>query len=79
MPTVEKTSGGRYTNRDIPHVGLGDRIEVSDAMADYLCDDLDEFETVVATCQEVKDDGEICGRELPCGYHSDTDNGKESD
>lgn len=23
------------------------------------------------TCQEVKGDGETCGRELPCPYHSD--------
>jgi mRNA-degrading endonuclease toxin of MazEF toxin-antitoxin module len=26
-----------------------------------------------ATCQAVKDDGEVCGRELPCRYHSETD------
>jgi len=23
-----------------------------------------------ATCQEVKTDGEVCGRDLPCRYHS---------
>lgn len=23
------------------------------------------------TCETVKDDGEVCGRELPCPYHSD--------
>ncbi len=23
------------------------------------------------TCQTVKSDGEVCGRELPCGYHDD--------
>lgn len=23
------------------------------------------------TCQEIKSDGEVCGRDLPCGYHSD--------
>lgn len=22
------------------------------------------------TCQVVKNDGDVCGRELPCGYHS---------
>lgn len=25
------------------------------------------------TCQAVTNDGEVCGRELPCQYHSDTD------
>ena len=25
------------------------------------------------TCQEVKNDGEVCGRDLPCPYHSDTE------
>lgn len=23
------------------------------------------------TCEVVKSDGEVCGRDLPCGYHSD--------
>lgn len=23
------------------------------------------------TCQTVKNDGDVCGRELPCPYHSD--------
>lgn len=23
------------------------------------------------TCEEVKTDGEVCGRELPCAYHSE--------
>lgn len=27
----------------------------------------------VGTCQEVKTDGEVCGRELPCPYHSEDD------
>lgn len=26
------------------------------------------------TCQVVKNDGEVCGRELPCQYHSEEDN-----
>lgn len=25
----------------------------------------------VETCREVKDDGEVCGRDLPCRYHTD--------
>lgn len=27
---------------------------------------------LAATCEAVKADGEVCGRELPCRYHDDT-------
>lgn len=26
------------------------------------------------TCDAVKSDGEVCGRDLPCPYHDDTEN-----
>lgn len=29
------------------------------------------------TCDVVKSDGEVCGRELPCPYHSDEDDEEE--
>lgn len=29
---------------------------------------------VTETCDVVKSDGEICGRELPCSYHSEDSN-----
>lgn len=32
-------------------------------------EDADEEEA--ETCDEEKEDGEVCGRELPCPYHSD--------
>lgn len=39
--------------------------------------DADAEELVVeadsGTCQVVKNDGEVCGRDLPCSYHSDED------
>lgn len=37
-----------------------------ECMADAADEDLEEPET----CQVVKADGEICGRTLPCRYHS---------
>ncbi|QLH80975.1 hypothetical protein [Halosimplex pelagicum] len=29
------------------------------------------------TCDEVKSDGEVCGRDLPCPYHSDEDDNEQ--
>lgn len=71
MPTVEKTSSGRTHYRSLERqLVSGDRIEVSDGMADHLVEN-HGFEEVTETCQAEKSNGEICGRELPCGYHSD--------
>lgn len=45
--------------------------------AETADDDLHDAETSSAnstpTCDVVKADDEVCGRELPCPYHSDTD------
>jgi hypothetical protein len=82
MPTVEKVTGGRVHVRDIGHFEAGGRAEVSEADARYLVEERGDFETVdddtdaetdsdAETCQVVKTDGEVCGRELPCPYHSD--------
>lgn len=46
MPTVEKTSGGRLTVRDIGTFSPGDIVEVSDAEAQYLCDERGDFARV---------------------------------
>lgn len=43
--------------------------------AEHLTETFDYFEKVVETCQVEKSNGEICGRELPCAYHSDEDDG----
>jgi hypothetical protein len=40
-------------------------VESLDSVA--WCDDCGPTET----CEVVKNDGEVCGRELPCPYHSD--------
>lgn len=32
--------------------------------------DLEELH-VAETCETIKSDGEVCGRDLPCPYHSD--------
>lgn len=32
---------------------------------------VDAHEQETETCDAVKNDGEVCGRELPCPYHSD--------
>jgi len=50
--------------------------DVARALADawgaaYGCDPEDLL--VTATCDAVKSDGEVCGRERPCRYHSDED------
>lgn len=34
-------------------------------------DDGDETATDGGTCEVVKGDGEVCGRDLPCQYHSE--------
>jgi hypothetical protein len=44
---------------------------------DLVVGDTDDTDTQVDdqpdTCDTVKADGEVCGRELPCPYHSDSD------
>lgn len=38
--------------------------------ADADSDDATVPNVTAATCDAVKSDGEVCGRELPCRYHS---------
>lgn len=60
MPTVEKTHGGRVVLRAIGRqLSVGDRAEVSDELAAYLCDDRGDFAVVDdagATEDETDDD-----------------------
>lgn len=46
MPTVEKVNGGRVLVRGIGRFAIGDRAEVSEADAAYLCDARGDFELV---------------------------------
>jgi hypothetical protein len=46
MPTVEKVSGGRVYVRGIGRFSLGDRVDVSESDAAYLCEERGDFERV---------------------------------
>lgn len=50
--------------------------DVADTVAAVLAEAHDcDVDTLLAdeTCDTVKSDGEVCGRELPCPYHSEAD------
>lgn len=85
MPTVEKTRGGRVYMRSLDRqFSIGDRAEVDDAEAEYLVEERGDFEIVddeddVETCDEELDSGDVCGRELPCRYHSEDDEGEDEE
>jgi len=55
---VREDEDGRY-------VGCGGEME--DVVREFLGVPADDPET----CQVVKSDGEVCGRNLPCPYHDD--------
>lgn len=73
---VREDEGGRY-------VGVPEQI--AGGVAGYLgveldtADDEDEegADGESETCQTVKSDGEVCGRDLPCPYHSDDEEDEE--
>lgn len=46
MPTVKKTHGNVVTIRDVGRFERGDRAEVDEEMAAYLCDERGDFELV---------------------------------
>ena len=72
MPTrVRYVTDGRgaYRTREY-HFAPGDAQTVADDVAARLTE-RDDFEAVTETCSVEKSDGEVCGRELPCRYHSD--------
>lgn len=56
MVTVEKTSGGLYHSRSVGLLTVGDRVDVSDDLAVYLCDDRDDFERVIDETGEKEED-----------------------
>lgn len=65
--SVREDEQGRY-------VGVSDHYAAD--VAEYLgvdapSTDEDGGDADAETCQEVKADGEVCGRDLPCPYHSD--------
>jgi len=63
--------GNGYYLRDGPDFeDAGDEGAVGKRTAGRLTE-RDDFELVVETCDTVKSDGDRCGRELPCPYHSE--------
>jgi hypothetical protein len=45
---------------------------LADAWADRFGADADDLlDDSTETCDAIKNDDEVCGRELPCPYHSD--------
>jgi hypothetical protein len=62
------------------HYDIGDQRGWLERYADAVGvapEDLIVDET--ATCETVKTDGEVCGRELPCAYHSEDDTDDDSE
>jgi hypothetical protein len=76
MPRVRYLGGGGYYIRDGPDFEReGDEADVGERTAERLAARPD-FEVVEPptgpdTCQTVKADGEVCGRALPCPYHTE--------
>lgn len=71
MPTVRYVGGNGYYIRDGPDFeNDGDKAVVGERTADRLTS-RDDFELVIETCDAVKSDGDVCGRDLPCPYHSE--------
>lgn len=87
MPTIKHPNAVRDTDDDVDDavtlggetvdVGEDGTLEVSEAQADTLARrydvSTDALRVGVETCEVVKSDGEVCGRELPCPYHSEDD------
>jgi len=48
----------------------GEVVELAAAVADPH-PDFASVDEPAGTCDEVKNDGDVCGRELPCPYHGE--------
>jgi len=59
--------GSRYAV-EAGEVDLPER--AAEALADSYETSVSELQ-VTETCEVVKSDGDVCGRELPCSYHSE--------
>jgi hypothetical protein len=83
--TVDDVDSGVHLGGEVVPVGDDDTLEVSDRQADELArlydmevadirvDEQTDAGTTDGdesdTCEVVKTDGEVCGRDLPCPYH----------
>lgn len=91
MPTVEKVSGGRVLVRGIGRFEIGDREDVTEDDAAYLCEERGDFRRVEESdseaevepdesddvCGYEKDDGSTCQR--TAGWGRDADSGRCKD
>jgi len=76
MPCVRYLGGNGYYIRDGPDFDdAGDEVDVGEQTAERLTSrgDFEAVDNSPDACQTVKNDGEVCGRELPCPYHSDSE------
>jgi len=63
-------NGETVTPDECGHYDIGDnRAWLEDYAKAHDCS-VDEL-LVAATCEVVKSDDDVCGRELPCAYHSE--------
>jgi len=71
LPDSVSVGGDSYPVSDDGTVDLPTEADVRTLAAAY---DLDtEALQSAGTCDEIKSDGDVCGRGLPCPYHSDGD------
>jgi hypothetical protein len=63
---VRVTDGDVWVDGD--HYVRGDEVTIPAGVYERIPE---SFERVTETCDHVKDDGDVCGRDLPCRYHSD--------
>lgn len=68
MTTHEWTSKTpRFRNRTGERIEQGEFFEPTEHERRVFAD---RMESAEGLCLEVKNDGEVCGRDLPCQYHS---------
>jgi hypothetical protein len=73
-PVAIDVDGETVTPDDDGHYNIGDRRGWLDRYAAANdCDPDDLIVDATPTCDTIKTDGEVCGRELPCPYHSESE------
>jgi hypothetical protein len=72
MPTVEKVSGGRVYVREVGReFDRGDRVDVSEVTAAYLCEERGDFERVDAATEDSGSEGAATAEPEPTSTSSD--------
>lgn len=63
--------GSHDLRRPTDHIAPGERFDPTESELRAYGDLIEAVEPEPETCQTVKSDGEVCGRELPCQYHTE--------